>query len=364
MAGQLEQAEGLYRAILQIDPNHHWANDHLMNQFLYRGRADLAVPYILGAAERNPTNPIILSRAAWALELSNNHAAAMALRNRALSALTEGVSPWVRAWATLKPGFDDWLHGDAASAAGQLSAFEARLNGSKAATDDELYFAASFYLGLGQLRKADSLLSRMINPRSNRDAARATVAFAANDLIGARKYMSEFLRHGLGPNSAMLLVHLGMIEEARRAVQRLQELSRGTRGEALGVQGELARIEGRSEDAIALLHRTMSTGQFAPETTYYSAAESLAEIWRDNHPAEAVRVLEEAAANGFRAYSWEEIGATPSYFWLRDKVRLVDLYRGQGRSADSRRLAVEVRKLLSVADADHPLLTELGRISP
>jgi len=157
----------------------------------------------------------------------------------------------------------------------------------------------------------------------------------------------------------MLLARVGAIDDAVWAVQYLS--TRDRKAEALGVSGELARVGGRNGEAISALEETMAVGRFAPEATYYLAAESLADIWRNSDPLRAIRVLEEASARPFRTYSYMEIGVSGSYFWLRVKVRLGELYRAQGRLKDAEQIDFEVRHLLSAADPDHPLLARLNR---
>jgi hypothetical protein len=48
------------------------------------------------------------------------------------------------------------------------------------------------------------------------------------------------------------------------------------------------------------------------------------------------------------------------YAWLRCRVRLAEFYREAGRQAEADRVFAEVRQLLSVAEADHPLSPRLS----
>jgi hypothetical protein len=50
------------------------------------------------------------------------------------------------------------------------------------------------------------------------------------------------------------------------------------------------------------------------------------------------------------------------YDFLRCRVLLAELYKSSGRQEDAVRLAGEVRELLRVSDADHPLLKRVARL--
>jgi tetratricopeptide (TPR) repeat protein len=359
LRGERSESEPLYMALLQIDPNHWWANTTLGNGIM-RARMDDAAPFIIKAAQHLSAGPDVLARAAWVLEMSKNHAGAVAFRNRAALLLRPDTPPLTRAWVTLKPAFDQWLAGDTSSVVRQVSDFAAQLDGAETTNDLELNLLGSFYFAIGRLQQADAFLQRMTSPRQNRNPMRALVAFAAGNMTVAREYMKPFAELGhFGSNSAMWLVWLGMTNEARQAAAQLSKL-KGGRTDAYGVQAELEKMDGRIDEAVALLRKTMEAGRFAPETTYYMAAESLADILKEGNRSEAIGVLEEAATNGFRAYSYSGIGVTSAYFWLRDKVRLAELYRAEGRTTDAHRVEQEVHQLLSAADPGYPLLREIA----
>jgi hypothetical protein len=50
-------------------------------------------------------------------------------------------------------------------------------------------------------------------------------------------------------------------------------------------------------------------------------------------------------------------------FWEKNQLLLARLYRKAGRATDAQRIEEELLKLLAVADADHPILLELQRLS-
>jgi hypothetical protein len=47
-------------------------------------------------------------------------------------------------------------------------------------------------------------------------------------------------------------------------------------------------------------------------------------------------------------------------FWLRNQARLSTYYHRLGRDSDARTVDEQLRKLLAVADPDHPILRQLN----
>lgn len=56
-SGQLEDAENLYRTILQAQPNHPDANHNLGVLAVHMGQADAGLPYFSAALQANPEQP-------------------------------------------------------------------------------------------------------------------------------------------------------------------------------------------------------------------------------------------------------------------------------------------------------------------
>jgi len=54
-------------------------------------------------------------------------------------------------------------------------------------------------------------------------------------------------------------------------------------------------------------------------------------------------------------------GLGPPFSWLRIKSQLAQLYREEGRVEDARKIEDELRRLLALADSDHPILRQLER---
>jgi hypothetical protein len=50
-------------------------------------------------------------------------------------------------------------------------------------------------------------------------------------------------------------------------------------------------------------------------------------------------------------------------WWLRTELQLADLYRAMGRVNDAEEVENELRRMLTYADANHPILSELRKRS-
>src|SRR5262249_1071896 len=72
--------------------------------------------------------------------------------------------------------------------------------------------------------------------------------------------------------------------------------------------------------------------------------------------AGAIRGLERVGDSRARTVTEDPWGV---HSWLRCRVRLPEFYRESGRQAEADQVFGEVRALLAVADADHPLLPRL-----
>jgi hypothetical protein len=92
----------------------------------------------------------------------------------------------------------------------------------------------------------------------------------------------------------------------------------------------------------------------------FLASESLAKHYEQRGDLNgAVQTLEAAARkNGMSTYGL--LGAT-GYFGMRNLLELDRLYRQLGRHSEAEKVEADLRKLLLVADPDHPILLELQR---
>lgn len=171
----------------------------------------------------------------------------------------------------------------------------------------------------------------------------------------------------------ILSARLGMLPEAEKALAIIEKkefsvpwptdiegksLTEGTRKVA---RGELALARGRTAEALRLLEEAFNLIPPHGFTTYFLAAESLAQVYEQQGKlAQAVEVLRKAGEEKRRAvYN----GGVPTLLWMRIRLRLADLYQNQGRQGLAQEIEAEVRQLLAYADDDHPIARELRAAS-
>ena len=99
-----------------------------------------------------------------------------------------------------------------------------------------------------------------------------------------------------------------------------------------------------------------------PSTAFYLGSESLAQTYRKSgRLGEALRVLQQASLQKARNYSGPDSFVTSGALWLRNELQLADLYHDLGRTLEAEQVENELRKMLTFADADHPILRELKK---
>ena len=90
----------------------------------------------------------------------------------------------------------------------------------------------------------------------------------------------------------------------------------------------------------------------------FETSEILAEAYRlQGDLLAAIQLLEEASKQRPLLVG----GLGPPFSWLRIKSQLAQLYREEGRVEDARKIEDELRRLLALADSDHPILRQLDR---
>ena len=93
---------------------------------------------------------------------------------------------------------------------------------------------------------------------------------------------------------------------------------------------------------------------------YFMASEILAEAWRERGDStNAVSVLRTALEKESFLLLDQSVLTGP--LWLRLQAQLAQLYREMGRDAEALKIEDELRRLLALADPDHPILRQLNR---
>jgi len=118
------------------------------------------------------------------------------------------------------------------------------------------------------------------------------------------------------------------------------------------VRGVLKLSRGNTAEGIEMLEGTLPR----LEVLYFEALEILAEAYRlQGDLLQAIQLLEEASKR--RPLVEPHLGYAA--MWLRIKSQLAELYRDEGRYEDARKIEDELRRLLALADSDHPILRQL-----
>ena len=119
-------------------------------------------------------------------------------------------------------------------------------------------------------------------------------------------------------------------------------------------RGVLKLIRGNTAEGIEMLEGILPR----LPVWRFGVSEILAEAYRlQGDLLAAIQLLEEASKQRPLLIG----GLGPAAGLLRIKSQLADLYRDEGRYEDARKIEDELRRLLALADSDHPILRQLGR---
>jgi len=217
--------------------------------------------------------------------------------------------------------------------------------------DAFLNIAVAMSMTVGRLHEARDLAQRMFGDQL-REVQLAVVADAVDDFDAVRTHLSRFPRQNDG--RPLRYVRAGLYKQAAE-ILAIPGFRAGPNAEA--ALAELDIRSGRHTEAIERLRKAIASARSNRLSERYLAAESLAtELQRSHRPDEAIKVLEEAAAD-------EPVYATTGMsgaYWLRVLGRLIREYRTLGRDQDAEAKERQLRGLLTLADADHPLVLQLA----
>jgi tetratricopeptide (TPR) repeat protein len=371
--GETEKAVAALEALIRIDPVDSDARTTLAG--LYRGlrRIPEAVQEMERAATLRPNDftTQIDTAHAWAVWADQPQ------RARPYVAQSRQLWPGVKgsfssevglanlppfharnvAWMLLFPAYERWRAGDVRA---MLTEVQRVLDSdplpAPADRDALLMFAMSFQMTAGRLRDAQALAERM--SERSREAHLGVLADALDDIPALRRHMPRTSLAGEG--RPFRLVRAGRYREADEVIARLSHdfgfVGLGDLGFLETARGELALRRGHIFEGMADLQRGLTLASAITLSERYLGAESLAGAFeRLNRKDEAVKVLEAAAQAEPRYTHAGPSGA----FWLRVLNRLSEAYRDRGRLADADAVDARLRKLLVLADPDHPLVIQL-----
>ena len=389
---EIEKAAAALEALFALQPDHYAVRNNLRHVYRLLGRHRDIVWMNQRLADARPwsvTENLEVARQLWR---EGNVEGARRYAARAESALSPAswaadvdAAASVRlfaayiAWAQDDPNATIQALDRVAASAGTLPAPERRQLSVR---------LAAMYAAVGRLQDAERSLDAA-QPADQNDAAGAmTVAIARAalyeewaDSTRLREFASTRWREplpstapALSARRAPFLIELGLLDEAERDLEWFSRRTAERSDWAPAVprrqfqpfeattRAVLSLKRGRVAEAVAVLRRQMPHLREGPpwvfgpggwHTQYAEAklAEGLEVLGR---LPEAIAMLEEAVRDRVAL----TIGNTP-HRWLRANAELARLYRKSGQEAKARQIETRLSKLLTLADADHPLALDL-----
>jgi tetratricopeptide (TPR) repeat protein len=363
---QADKAIAAYEALLRVDPGSYWGASNL--EELYRGSnlVQQAVDTFVESAELRPNSFDAQMKAAYFLAIvADIPAEARPYLERASALLREMSAdssshvPVAAIWVQLYPAYRAWMMDDVTLAETELKRAEKQPIEHDSLTEPRDF--GFFSLALGQARKAEAWF-RVVSRQDilNYESSFTILDYARGDHATLRSSLREVARlpeQGIAPVS--LMIHEGLLHEAEESAAIQWYPKQAPNVELL--TGELLLAKGRTAQGLSLLRGGVEKERSWAVPVYFLGAESLALAYeRQGNTSTAVHLLEEASANRPRVNF--EITMAGAPLWMRDEMDLARLYRRIGRVQDAQKIEDELRKLLTYADPDFPLLVELKRL--
>ena len=373
LLGQDEAAIATYEALLQLHPDHHWANSNMAEMLRRVGRFEEALHYYLRRAELRPHNFWAYLAAGWEVALSGDPSQAALLHAKAVEQLPPLSDPpptfgraMEAAGALLYPTQDLWIRGDPDRLVEELERWEKRLP----SMHPDLRRAVGFHVRLGYWSIGQTRTDLGVFTESDewyRLLHALAVATAQDDSTTLRETLQEDPtvlsdcwpdKLGCTPldrSRVQLLAQSGLLAEAREALAHFEATGGGLyRDNALLVlRGELALAEGDTEAAISFLEAGLPLERSQASILYLPGSISLSRAWLEKgERTMALRVLQETSELKSRSIlnRWQ---------WTDAQLVLAERYRELGYEAEAREIEEELLGLLAYADPDFPLLLRL-----
>jgi serine/threonine-protein kinase len=351
--------------LVKLRPDHFWAISHLADDLYGLGRTKEALPYYIQAAESGGRStpfsgppffaaPFML-RAASALLRAGEFDRAERYANRTSDAIRLRMSSAHQGWfstasaAWTLPIEALWRRGDVRGAAIRLENSPASCTGlPEPARSDLAASLVTANLSLGRSAGA-KVVADLMAPSNDRHFNLAITAFHS----GRQKlsqYEMSLAAGALGADSLpFYLIKAGRLHDAQAYLDALPQLPQADRGAIQVDLGLLELARGDRKKALASL-QVASPLDGRPQSIY--RFEYLAEIYvQQGDSPRAVATLEDSLQ--YRSKPFQAL------WWMRNELRLAELYHASGRDAFARPLEQELDKLLVAADLDFPLLVRL-----
>ena len=374
MKGEQERAVQAYETLLTLYPDHFWAFNNLANYFSSVGDEQRALAYASRRAELRPNNFRGNMRAATDLiRFGSNLPRARKYLDRARNLLTddiirEGGSSIVK--IMLSSAQEAWLRGDPETALAEIGKVSQKLE-SLRISGNAIMPLASLYYSLGKVQLAHRLFTDNLNKKSPITGLYQLAFYYEATKPHLKQYLG--ISEGSIPhlaipggrpsyaslNAAIALAQAGFIEQSEALLTEFERDPNKRPFLRNGFQiarGVLSLSNGNTTEGIQLIEDSLGQAH----GSYFLGSLILAEAWREQDQLEsAMRVLERASSK--KALLFAPLGGENPARWLRIRLMLAEIYREMGRDEDARKIEAELRALLAYADADHPILRQLGR---
>ena len=209
--------------------------------------------------------------------------------------------------------------------------------------------AVGLYLTLGRLNDANQLLARSLD-QVDHDFRLALVLVSRQDLSRLRRFLLDrFTEPQIAGRVGSWWIDTGLLDTARAVVARMPDDMWA---------GQLALVEGRYDAAIAALSRAMvqrQSGGPNPWRVARKLAEALQGAGRvQGHSRCSTRLCGTLDVRGrpLGWLRWLRLADSPSHSCTRQT----------GRPDTAAGVETELRKLLAVADEDHPIKRRLDQL--
>jgi len=347
MLGHLDRALPAFETLLRRYPDHFFVYGNLAIIYRTLGRFEEAANMAARLADSRPNDPVANAGAArWNQMIDLARARHYAQRANELGFLDSALT-MEQLNALFFHAHDLWMQDDARAVLAELQRLSGRSKEwSDPATSRSITFGiACFHLTLGKFQSAQQLLASIERPHPSWSPM---VSFFKGDENQARQgaalipppggeYMSGFLVARLWPAGA-------------EGILRIEQDS--------FIRGEVALTQGRFPEAETLLQRKFDNSYRTRQYTAQWIADGLVTaLEHSGNSQKALEVLE--ATSGTRTWISPSTNAYGA-FWLRNQARLSTYYHRLGRDSDARRVDEQLRRLLAVADPDHPILRQLN----
>jgi tetratricopeptide (TPR) repeat protein len=387
LLGEPEKAIAAYEALVGLHPDHYWAVGNLTALYQWQD-LEQDLKKIVQLEARYADSRAANFRANWNAAFNfvvriDEPAQAAPYVRRATELITPEVTdraPNAVTWLSLLPFTENWLKGELGAAASEIDRVAAKIDSLGGRARDRLALATALgYLTLGRIESAARTSGKIVDPVVRNDVL-AQIAFVKGDVLALRQLLRfqgdpQLERVDGATNetpgafplvywetTGILQARAGLTSEARVFLTAQQETRAETEDlpEFHRIPGEIAFAHGDLAGAITELETAtaLDDGRGPKKPGFYLGSESLAAaLAKSGDAPRAIEVLERHPERRDAVIS----GNTGAY-WLRNRLELAKLYRGVGRMEDARAVEAELSTMLSLADADHPVLREIRRL--